>query len=351
MPECYQINDDAFRIETISPTKGAMRRQPGRMLIACVNMNYKICPKTVLAWQQILRACPHVDLAIVCRSQKSKAAIAQAFKAAHFRSERIQSHMGQRRPQFLANLRRDVDLVVDSFRCPGHTTASDAFTAGVPVVSLLTDTYHGSVSQSLTRQIGLENELTALTSSDYIGKIINLLQNPEKLNAIRAKIRQQRRWSTLYDPKRYMDHFWDGMRAALAATKIGAVTNDINVLPRSRFTTSYVPSPNAFTIKSLSNRAVIRLIFDDDTQVMVSEFHGEVWVGERLLTDTFSVLQEEDGTVKKLGDNNDLRFTRSVKGTCVLKGSRPVLLGIPYPKTIGVEDAVEVRLGESTTEE
>jgi len=351
MPECYQINDDAIRIGTISHTKGAMRRRPGRMLIACVNMNYKICPETVLAWQQILRACPHVDLAIVCRSIKSKAAIALAFKAAHFRPERIQSHMGQGRSQFLANMRRDVDLVVDPFRCPGHTTASDAFTAGVPVISLLTDTYHGSVAQSLTRQIGLEKELTALTSSDYISKTINLLQHSDQLNALRAKIRQQRRWATLYDPKRYMDHFWDGIRAALAATKAGTAADDIDVSPRTRFTTSPVPSPNAFTIKSSSNRAIVRLLFDDDTQVMVSEFHGEVWVSERLLTETFSALQEGEGKTKRLGDNHELRFTRSAKGTCVLQGSRPVLLGIPFPKQVGVEDAVEMQPGESPAKE
>jgi hypothetical protein len=351
MPECYQINDDAFRIGSISPTKGAMRRRPGRMLIACVNMNYKICPETVLAWQQILRTCPHVDLAIVCRSNKSRAAIALAFKAAHFRPERIQAHMGQGRLQFLANMQRDVDLVVDPFRCPGHTTASDAFTAGVPVVSLLTDTYHGSVAQSLTRQIGLEKELTALTSADYVGKVINFLQHPDQLGSVRAKIRQQRRWSVLYDPKRYMDHFWDGMRAALAATKASTAANNIDVEPRLRFTSAPVPNPNAFTIKSLSNRAVTRLLFDDDTQVMVSEFHGEVWVGERLLTDTFSALQEGEGKVKKLGDNHELRFTRSAKGTCVLQGSRPVLLGIPYPKSVSIEDSVMLGPGESPMKE
>jgi len=351
MPECYQINDDAFSIRSISPIKGAMRRQPGRMLIACVNMNYKICPETILAWQQILRTCPHVDLAIVCRTTKSKAAIALAFKAAHFRPERIQSHLGQGRLQFLANMRRDVDLVVDPFRCPGHTTASDAFTAGVPVVSLLTDTYHGSVAQSLTRQIGLENELTATTSADYVGKVINLLQHPDQLNAIRSKIRQQRRWSTLYDPKRYMDHFWDGMRAALTATKKGGVAGDIDVKPRLRFTPVPIINSNTFTIKSLSNRAVIRLLFDDNTQVMVSEFHGEVWVGERLLTDSFTMMQEGRRVVPKLGDNHKLRFTRSAKGTCVLQGSRPVLLGIPFPKSVSIEDSVMLELGESPSKE
>jgi len=351
MPECYQINDDAFRIDTISPTKGAMRRRPGRMLIACVNMNYKICPDTILAWQQILRTCPHVDLAIVCRSKKSKAAIALAFKAAHFRSERIQTHLGQGRPQFLANMRRDVDLVVDPFRCPGHTTASDAFTAGVPVVSLLTDTYHGSVAQSLTRQIGLEKELTAMTSADYVSKVINFLQHPDQLNSVRSKIRQQRRWSTLYDPKRYMDHFWDGIRAALAATKRGVIDGDIDIKPRHRFTPVPIVNSNAFTIKSISNRAVVRLVFDDDTQVMVSEFHGEVWVGERQLTDSFSVMQEEEGKVKKLGDNHELRFTRSSKGTCVLQGSRPVLLGIPFPKSVHIEDSVVLLPGESPSKE
>jgi hypothetical protein len=337
MPECYQINDDSFKIEPQSaPPK--IHRRPGRLLLACVNMNYKICHETVLAWQRILRQCPDVDLAVVCRSKAAIAAVSLAFRSAQFRADRIQAHMGQPRMPFLTNIRQEVDLVVDPFRCPGHTTASDAFTAGIPVVSLVTDTFHGSVGHSLATAMGLADELTARTPHEYIEKTVALLRDTPRREALRARVRQQRRWSTLYDSRRYMDLFWSGIRAALKNTKAGAERSDIDIVSTSRFGPEVALDQTvaAFTAHIHPGQAVSRFILND-VQVMVSMVHGEVWAGERCLTTEFQPTAQPPAQPPSPDGNVQVRFSRSAKGTCVVQGLRPVLLGIPFPRRLQSE--------------
>lgn len=333
LPECYQINDDAFQVQPMSSAPRMVRR-PGRMLIACVNMNYKVCPDTVAAWQTILRRCPNVDLAVVCRSKEAVTNIARAFQSAGFSADRIQAHMGQLRPQFLANMKNDVDLAVDPFRCPGHTTASDAYTAGVPVVSLFTDTYHGSVAHSLAKTLGLDAMLTATSPKDYIAKVVTLINDPELMAELRESIRFERRWNTLYDPCRYMVHFWDGLRIALRRCKTeGRLAKDINVRPQPRFADPVEITTKSFVIHDRTNSAVTRLLFDGEP-VMISPWHREVWVGKRCVTTTFDSGAKADASADLSALNVPLRITRSSKKSAVLQGVTPVLLGIPYPSVV-----------------
>ncbi len=337
LPECYQINDDAFSIQPMSDVPRMVRR-PGRMLMACVNMNYKICPDTIDAWNEILRRCPHVDLAIVCRSKDAITNISHAFRSAGISADRIQVHIGQLRPQFLANMKHDVDVAVDPFRCPGHTTASDAYTAGVPVVSLYTDTYHGSVAHSLATTLGLSAILTATSSRDYVDKVIALLSDPDLLTEVRSEVRFQRRWNTLYDPYRYMSHFWDGLRIAFRRCKTdGWAAKDINVRPQPRFMDPVDITAKTFTFHDRTNRAVTRLLLDGEP-VIVSAWHNEVWVGKRCVTTSFRPEGSPDQTPSTLAQANvPLRITRSGKKSAVLQGATPVLLGIPYPSAVACE--------------
>lgn len=343
MPECYQINDDAYKVAD-HLSNPAMTRRPGRMLMACVNMNYKICPETVLAWQRILHACPHVDLAIVCRSKDAISNFARAFRASHIDARRLQAHLGQPRSQFLANMRQEVDLVVDPFRCPGHTTASDAYTAGVPVVSLFTDTFYGSVAHSLASTLGFANQLTAYSPEDYIRKTTALLQNKGKLDRLRTEVQRQRRWNSLYDPCRYTEHFWEGIRMALRNAKAGKPVQDVEVPLKPRFVADHDVDGTAFTIHDQTCRAVTRLLLDGH-EVMVSPWHGEVWVDDRRITSTLRLADTWASEATLQDVNQPIRFSKSPKGTCVLRGTAPVLLGIPFPTSVSVEQGTTFEAG------
>ena len=336
VPESYQINDDAYKIQDISG-QPAFRRTPDRKLIACVNMNYKVCVDTVRAWITILRAVPDADIAIVCRSEEAISNFRKAFSAGRISADRVNAHLGQPRDKFISNLHSEVDVVVDPFRCPGHTTASDCYTAGVPVVSLWTDTYYGRVAKSLATQMGLATELTAYSAADYAQKVIALLQDEQRLSAIRAKIRYQRRWSTLYDPARYMDHFWRGIRIALQRAKGQERAKDIDILAKERFPKTLKPSTSSFVVRDNSNKACTRFLFDAH-EVLVSPWHGEVWVNGMLKSSSFATGSPPSGTTIR-SYNKPLVFYETKRGTVALKGAQPLMLNIPYPRLVRVEAA------------
>jgi len=342
LPECYQINDDTFRFKQ-STGSHKMSRRPGRLLAACVNMNYKVCPDTVRAWIQILSRCPHVDFAIVCRSPIAIENLTNALTSNGISPGRVQAHLGQPRGQFMVNTKQEVDLVLDPFRCPGHTTASDSYTAGAPVVSLYTDTYHGSVAHSLAKTIGLDQELTATSPQEYIHKAVTILSNPDKLAALRDEIAFQRRWSTLYDPCRYMTQFWDGLRIALRRCRDGEdADRDINVRPQSRFLDPIVIAHSRFTVSDNTNRAVCRLLFDGQP-VIISAWHGEVWAGKKRITTTFKPHDRTQRPSDVRGTGMGMQITKSPKGTAILHGATPVLLGIPYPSAVRHEEGTVVQ--------
>ena len=339
LPECYQINDDAYKVKPIN-SNPRFRRRLNRKLIACVNMNYKICPETVLAWIQILRQQPDTDIAIVCRSEQAISNFKNAFHAAQISQDRVLAHLGQSRDNFITNLKSEVDVVVDPFRCPGHTTASDCYTAGVPVVSLWTDTYYGRVAHSLAIQMKLDQELTAYSKEEYIDRVLELLRNDTKMRNIRNQIRYQRRWSTLYDSGRYMDHFWNGIRIALKSKKRNSHLKDINIVGKKRFTSAVRIENDNFTIHDKSNKACTRLLCDAN-EVLISPWHNEVWVNGKLITSSLELTNVPNSTSIR-AHNQHLPFRKSKRGTLVLQAKQPVMLGIPYPNNIQLESTTYI---------
>ena len=337
MPDCYQINDDAYKI-TAPDTPMRMFRRPGRKLIACVNMNYKICPETIRAWHEIMRRCPEVDINMVCRSQEAINNLKNAFMAGGIANDRVNAHLGQQRDAFIFNIKQEVDLAIDPFRCPGHTTASDCYTAGVPVVSLFSNTYYGRVAHSLAKQMGTDKELTAYTPDDYINKVVSLLRDDQKLQSLKQRIQFQRRWSKLYDPARYMEFFWNSFRIALSRKKRGAEVQDINIHSKPVFNNKVGIITNSFRLQDKSNKAVTRLLFDN-SQVLVSPWHNEVWVNGKLITNSLDLPDKPKQPSKSIREYNGiLRFHKTKRGTVALGGTNNnIMLGIPFPKTVSLE--------------
>jgi protein O-GlcNAc transferase len=93
-------------------------------------------------------------------------------------------------PEHLARLGA-ADLFLDTLPCNGHTTASDAVWAGVPILTILGDTFAGRVAGSLLKAIGLD-ELIVDSLPDYERLAIELAHDRIRLDAIRAILQRNR---------------------------------------------------------------------------------------------------------------------------------------------------------------
>lgn len=90
------------------------------------------------------------------------------------------------------------DLALDPFPYNSHSTGLDVLWAGVPMVALLGDTFPGRVGASLLRASGLE-ELITTSPDEYHQLALALVRNPSRLQALRARLAENRRHCALFD--------------------------------------------------------------------------------------------------------------------------------------------------------
>jgi predicted O-linked N-acetylglucosamine transferase (SPINDLY family) len=110
---------------------------------------------------------------------------------------------GKRLPpaEYLARYRA-ADLFLDTLPYNAGTTASDALWAGLPVLTLAGESFASRIAASLLTAIGVP-ELITSTQQQYEQLAIQLSLNPHRLAQIRAKIRDNRLSSPLFDTPRF----------------------------------------------------------------------------------------------------------------------------------------------------
>jgi protein O-GlcNAc transferase len=97
----------------------------------------------------------------------------------------------------LARLRQ-ADLFLDTLDYNAHTTASDALSLGVPVVTCLGSTFAGRVAASLLRAIGLP-ELVTDSLPGYEALALMLARDRGQLAALKSKLAGNRAHCPLFD--------------------------------------------------------------------------------------------------------------------------------------------------------
>ncbi len=90
------------------------------------------------------------------------------------------------------------DLFLDTFPCNAHTTASDALWAGLPLLTLVGKSFAARVAASLLNAVGLQ-DMVVETQEEYETLAIDIAINPEKLDAIKARLKQNLLITPLFD--------------------------------------------------------------------------------------------------------------------------------------------------------
>ena len=201
LPHTYQPNDRKKEISQKQFTRTELGLPENGFIYCCFNNNYKITPKTLDSWCRILQSVPRSVLWLLednqvaapnlCNeAQKRGVDPARLFFAPRMDSS---NHLAR---HLLA------DLFIDTVPYNAHTTASDALWTGLPVLTLLGNTFAGRVAGSLLNAIGL-NELIANTQNEYETLAIDLGNNRDKLKSIKQKLISNRLTTPLFDIEIY----------------------------------------------------------------------------------------------------------------------------------------------------
>lgn len=109
---------------------------------------------------------------------------------------------------------RCADLVLDTFPYNAHTTASDSLRCGVPLLTLVGESFASRVGASLLNAISLPKLIT-YSLIDYENSAIELGRSKSKLVEIRKELSDSIQLSGLFNPKLFAKNLESAFQAMI----------------------------------------------------------------------------------------------------------------------------------------
>ena len=202
LPGCYQVNDRKREIDERMPDRCENGLPASGVVLCCFNLSAKILPDVFDAWMRIMRAVPESVLWLLETNRWAVENLRRAAADHGIAPDRLVFAPHRPVSEHLARYRL-ADLSIDTFPYTSHTTASDALWASCPLVTRVGETFASRVAGSILRNAGLP-ELVTDSLAQYERLVIELATNPEKLQAVRRKLQENRDSCPLFDTPRFV---------------------------------------------------------------------------------------------------------------------------------------------------
>lgn len=214
LPGSYQANDRKRQIADKSFSRQDLGLPESGFVFCCFNNNYKILPETFKRWLRILLRVPGSVLWLMDGSQSTVSHLRREACAQGIEADRLVFARHMPLDQHLAR-HAQADLFLDTLPYNAHTTASDALWAGLPVLTIMGQSFASRVAASLLNAIQLP-ELIAENDEDFEARAIALALHPEKLQGIRNTLKANRLTTSLFDTARSTRHLESAYQQAFA---------------------------------------------------------------------------------------------------------------------------------------
>ena len=225
LPNSYQPNNNNRRCPALKTKKTDFGIPSKSFVFGNFNSSYKITKKEFSVWMKILK---EVDNSILWLLNSNKWMNANLSKEARLRGvnpSRLIFTDPLPYRQHLERLRH-IDLVLDTFNCNCHTTASDALWMEVPVLTKLGNQFAARVCASLLNAVNLP-EMVTENIYDYKSLAIELGQNKNKLLKIKRELKLGKKNKPLFDTKRYAKNLEKGLLSAFLLSRRKETHKDI----------------------------------------------------------------------------------------------------------------------------
>jgi protein O-GlcNAc transferase len=197
LPDSYQVNDRNRKVLLSRQSKEEHDLPSSGFVFCCFNNNYKILPVVLDGWIRILNA---VEGSVLWLFGDNPYAIANLKKEAANRGLDPNRIIFAGRVTVAEHVGRYqlADLFLDTLPYNAHTTASDALWTGLPVLTLIGKSFAARVAASLLHAVGLP-DMVVNTQQEYESLAIDLATHPAKLQAIKARLKQNLLTAPLFD--------------------------------------------------------------------------------------------------------------------------------------------------------
>ena len=175
---------------------------PNGVVFASFNNSYKFSPAVFARWMHILRAA---EGSVLWLSQNNPDARSNLLR------EAAAQGIGANRLVFAAPLRAiedhlarlsAADIFLDTWPYNSHSTAIDALSAGVPLITMAGNSFASRVAASCLHAVGLA-ELVTCSLDEYENLAVALARDSPRLKEIRSKLAGNIPNSALFDVKTF----------------------------------------------------------------------------------------------------------------------------------------------------
>lgn len=198
LPGSFMVNDHARKIAEQTPARREQGLPDTGFVFCSFNQSYKVTPDIFALWMRLLKT---IDGSVLWLSRHNDVAVRNLQQSA-------QSHgvdparlvFATRVPLNEDHLARHrlADLFLDTLPFNAHSTAADALWAGLPVLTRAGETFAGRVAASLLTALDLPELITG-TADEYERTALDIAADAGKLAALKAKLKQNRLTSPLFD--------------------------------------------------------------------------------------------------------------------------------------------------------
>jgi protein O-GlcNAc transferase len=187
---CFNFQE----MEVTDPVRPTPVSAAGYVTFGCLNSFIKISQRDLSTWKTLLSRIPNSRLMLLTPPGRKESDILTALAVP---SHRIIFQPVRPRPAYL-KLFHGIDIFLDTLPYNGHTTAMDALSMGVPVVTRPGATAVGRAGVSILTNLGLP-DLIASNDEQYIQIATDLANDLPRLTELRTGMRQRMQNSPLMD--------------------------------------------------------------------------------------------------------------------------------------------------------
>ena len=200
----YQVNDTKREISEKRFTRSELGLPLNGFVFCCFNSIYKITPSTFDSWMRILLSLENSVLFLLDENETATNNLKKQAKLRGVSENRLIFAKPLPLPEYLARY-RIADLFLDTLPYNAGTTASDALRMGLPVLTLMGESFASRMAASLLNAVGLV-ELITTNQKAYESLAIELASHPKRLEAVRNKLRDKFKTSALFNPMLFTQH-------------------------------------------------------------------------------------------------------------------------------------------------
>lgn len=188
---------DRKRVVSERPARADAGLPDDAFVFASFNGMQKITAPCFARWMAILTATPGSVLWLLSGDESANERLRRLAEEAGVAKERLIFAGKAQNPDHLARIGL-ADLFLDTFPYGAHSTAADAITQGLPVLTIAGKSFASRFCASIVTAAGIP-ELVCGDPDDYVRMAIALAESPDRLAAVRESLAQQRETCALRD--------------------------------------------------------------------------------------------------------------------------------------------------------